>query len=152
MNLFPKSFLWGGAIAANQTEGAWQEAGKGLSTSDVQPNGIFGGVDQRTSTQSHLKDIAIDFYHRYPQDIALFAEMGFTCLRLSIAWTRIFPRGDESEPNEAGLAYYDNLFTELEKYNIQPVVTLSHYEMPWALVVGRASCGKECRCRRAPHG
>ena len=134
MNLFPESFLWGGAIAANQTEGAWREGGKGLSTSDVQPKGIFGEIDQRTSTQSQLKDIAIDFYHRYPQDIALFAEMGFTCLRLSIAWTRIFPRGDESEPNEAGLAYYDNLFTELEKYNIQPMVTLSHYEMPWALV------------------
>ncbi len=134
MTLFPETFLWGGAIAANQTEGAWQEDGKGLSTSDVQPKGIFGAIDERTSADSQLKDIAIDFYHRYPQDIALFAEMGFTCLRISIAWTRIFPRGDETEPNAAGLAYYDNLFTELEKYNIQPMVTLSHYEMPWALV------------------
>lgn len=71
------------------------------------PEGIFGGLDERGSEKEYLKDVAIDFYHRYPQDIALFAEMGFTCLRLSIAWSRIFPRGDEETPNEAGLAYYD---------------------------------------------
>ena len=134
MKLFPETFLWGGAIAANQVEGAWQEAGKGLSTSDVHPKGIFGGIDQRQPASGQLKDIAIDFYHRYPQDIALFAEMGFSCLRLSIAWTRIFPRGDETTPNEAGLAYYDKIFAELEQHGIQPMVTLSHYEMPWALV------------------
>ena len=134
MKLFPESFLWGGAIAANQVEGAWREGGKGLSTSDVLPEGIFGGLDERESEKEYLKDVAIDFYHRYPEDIALFAEMGFTCLRLSIAWSRIYPRGDEEAPCEAGLSYYDAIFAELEKHNIQPVVTLSHYEMPWALV------------------
>ena len=78
--------------------------------------------------------MAIDFYHRYPEDIALFAEMGFKCLRTSIAWTRIFPQGDEETPNEAGLAFYDRLFDEMAKYGIQPLITLSHYEMPYGLV------------------
>ncbi|SEL46976.1 6-phospho-beta-glucosidase [Kosakonia sacchari] len=134
MKAFPKSFLWGGAIAANQVEGAYLEGGKGLSTSDVQPKGVFGDVVERVAGDSALKDVAIDFYHRYPEDIALFAEMGFSCLRVSIAWTRIFPNGDETTPNEAGLAYYDKLFDELAKYGITPLVTLSHYEMPWGLV------------------
>ncbi|MFD1804695.1 glycoside hydrolase family 1 protein [Mixta tenebrionis] len=134
MKRFPDNFLWGGAIAANQVEGAWQEDGKGLSTSDVQPQGIFGPVVERVPGDRSLKDIAIDFYHRYPEDVALFAEMGFRCLRISIAWTRIFPQGDEAQPNEAGLAYYDRLFDELARYNIQPMVTLSHYEMPMGLV------------------
>lgn len=134
MKRFPDNFLWGGAVAANQVEGAWQEDGKGLSTSDVQPQGIFGPVVERVAGDSSLKDIAIDFYHRYPQDIALFAEMGFRCLRVSIAWTRIFPQGDETQPNEAGLAYYDRLFDELAQHRIQPMVTLSHYEMPLGLV------------------
>ncbi|MBW7984140.1 glycoside hydrolase family 1 protein [Enterobacillus tribolii] len=131
---FPDGFLWGGALAANQVEGAWLEGGKGISTSDMQPNGIFGGVVERTPGDRSIKDVAIDFYHRYPEDIALFSEMGFTCLRVSIAWTRIFPQGDELEPNEAGLAWYDALFDELARHNIQPMVTLSHYEMPWGLV------------------
>lgn len=134
MTAFPKTFLWGGAIAANQVEGAWQEGGKGISTSDVMQQGVFGPLKERVPGDSGIKDIAIDFYHRYPQDIALFAEMGFSCLRVSIAWTRIFPQGDESEPNEAGLAYYDKLFDELAQHGIQPMVTLSHYEMPWGLV------------------
>lgn len=134
MKRFPDNFLWGGAVAANQVEGAWQEDGKGLSTSDVQPQGIFGPVVERVAGDSSLKDIAIDFYHRYPQDIALFAEMGFRCLRVSIAWTRIFPQGDETQPNEAGLVYYDRLFDELAQHRIQPMVTLSHYEMPLGLV------------------
>ncbi|MBS1205101.1 MAG: 6-phospho-beta-glucosidase [Proteobacteria bacterium] len=134
MKAFPKSFLWGGAIAANQVEGAYLEGGKGLSTSDVQPKGVFGDVVERVAGDSALKDVAIDFYHRYPEDIALFAEMGFSCLRVSIAWARIFPNGDETTPNEAGLAYYDKLFDELAKYGITPLVTLSHYEMPWGLV------------------
>ncbi|QHB31923.1 6-phospho-beta-glucosidase [Yersinia canariae] len=131
---FPDNFLWGGAIAANQVEGAYLTDGKGLSTSDLQPYGIFGGIIPRVSGDSYIKDVAIDFYHRYPQDIALFAEMGFKCLRISIAWTRIFPQGDESQPNEAGLAFYDRLFDEMAKYNITPLVTLSHYEMPYGLV------------------
>ena len=134
MTAFPKSFLWGGAIAANQVEGAWLEEGKGVSTSDIQPHGVLGAVKERAEGESCIKDVAIDFYHRYPQDIELFAEMGFRCLRVSIAWTRIFPQGDEQEPNEAGLAYYDRLFDELAKHNISPMVTLSHFEMPLGLV------------------
>lgn len=133
--IFPADFLWGGALAANQVEGAYLTDGKGLSTSDVQPYGIFGEVvDRDVVSVNSIKDNAIDFYHHYPQDIALFAEMGFTCLRISIAWSRIFPKGDEREPNEAGLAFYDKLFDEMAKYHITPLVTLSHYEMPYALV------------------
>lgn len=134
MKTFPNDFLWGGAIAANQVEGAYLEDGKGLSTSDVQPQGVFGPVVERVAGDSGIKDVAIDFYHRYPEDIKLFAEMGFNCLRVSIAWTRIFPNGDEQQPNEAGLAFYDKLFDELAAHNITPLVTLSHYEMPWGLV------------------
>ncbi|ALB68964.1 6-phospho-beta-glucosidase [Cronobacter dublinensis 1210] len=134
MKTFPDGFLWGGAIAANQVEGAYLTDGKGLSTSDVQPQGILGPVVERVPGDSGIKDVAIDFYHRYPEDIALFAEMGFSCLRVSIAWTRIFPNGDEREPNEAGLAFYDRLFDEMAAHNITPLVTLSHYEMPWGLV------------------
>lgn len=134
MKTFPDSFLWGGAIAANQVEGAYLEEGKGLSTSDAQPQGIFGPVVERNAGDHSIKDVAIDFYHRYPEDIKLFAEMGFSCLRVSIAWTRIFPQGDEQQPNDAGLAFYDRLFDELAAHNITPLVTLSHYEMPWHLV------------------
>lgn len=134
MKTFPDDFLWGGAVAANQVEGAWLEDGKGLSTSDVQPQGVFGPVVERVAGDSGIKDVAIDFYHRYPEDIKLFAEMGFSCLRVSIAWTRIFPNGDEQTPNEAGLAFYDRLFDELASHDITPLVTLSHYEMPWGLV------------------
>lgn len=134
MKTFPNDFLWGGAVAANQVEGAYLEDGKGLSTSDVQPQGVFGPVVERVAGDSGIKDVAIDFYHRYPEDISLFAEMGFSCLRVSIAWTRIFPNGDEQQPNEAGLAFYDKLFDELAAHGITPLVTLSHYEMPWGLV------------------
>lgn len=134
MKTFPQAFLWGGATAANQVEGAYLEEGKGLTTSDVQPRGVFGDVVERVPGDSGIKDVAIDFYHRYPEDISLFAEMGFNCLRVSIAWARIFPEGDETQPNEAGLAFYDKLFDEMAKHNITPLVTLSHYEMPWALV------------------
>jgi len=138
---FPNNFLWGGAVAANQVEGAYLTDGKGLSTSDVQPKGIFGGVVERVAGDKGIKDVAIDFYHRYPQDIKLFAELGFSCLRTSIAWTRIFPQGDELEPNEAGLAFYDRLFDEMAKYNITPLVTLSHYEMPYGLVINHGGWG-----------
>ncbi|QIQ21681.1 glycoside hydrolase family 1 protein [Zophobihabitans entericus] len=134
-NKFPEHFLWGGAVAANQVEGAYLADGKGLSTSDYLPYGIFGEiVDREEKDIIAIKDRAIDFYHRYPEDIALFAEMGFSCLRTSIAWARIFPNGDEQEPNEQGLEFYDRLFDEMAKYNIQPMVTLSHYEMPYNLV------------------
>ncbi len=127
---FPDSFLWGGAIAANQVEGSHLTDGKGLSTSDVQPEGAFGEPVERVDGDFNVKDVAIDFYNRYPEDIAMFAEMGFTTLRLSIAWTRIFPNGNDAEPNEAGLAYYDKVLNELEAHGITPLLTLSHYEMP----------------------
>lgn len=141
MKAFPNDFLWGGAIAANQVEGAYLEDGKGLSTSDVQPKGVFGDVVERVAGDSGLKDVAIDFYHRYPEDISLFAEMGFSCLRVSIAWTRIYPNGDETTPNEAGLAFYDKLFDEMISKGMTPLVTLSHYEMPWGLVEGYGGWG-----------
>ncbi|EPR7483237.1 glycoside hydrolase family 1 protein [Vibrio alginolyticus] len=131
---FPEHFLWGGAIAANQVEGAYNLGGKGLSTSDMLPNGILSPHQTREERTPGIKDVAIDFYNRYPEDIALFKEMGFNCLRLSLAWSRIFPNGDELEPNEEGLAFYDKIFDELAEHNIQPFVTLSHYEMPYALV------------------
>lgn len=129
MTVFPKGFLWGGATAANQFEGAYNEDGKGLSVQDVTPQGWFGPITEEP-TEDNLKLKGIDFYHRYKEDIALFAEMGFKVFRLSIAWSRIFPKGDELEPNEAGLAFYDRVFDELEKYGIEPLVTLSHYETP----------------------
>ncbi|WP_343711291.1 glycoside hydrolase family 1 protein [Kosakonia radicincitans] len=135
MAIFPKDFLWGGAIAANQAEGAWNEDGKGPSIADVVRGGIASGKHDATIDPNlyYASHEAIDFYHRYKEDIALFAEMGFKCFRTSIAWSRIFPRGDETTPNEAGLKFYDDLFDELLKYGIEPVITLSHYETPLAL-------------------
>ena len=129
MSIFPKNFLWGGAVAANQCEGAYQEDGKGLSVQDVLPRGIRGSRT-KLPTEENLKLEAIDFYHRYPQDIKMFAEMGFKVFRTSIAWSRIFPKGDEEQPNEAGLEFYDRVFEECRKYGIEPLVTLSHYETP----------------------
>lgn len=127
--MFPKNFLWGGAVAANQCEGAFIEDGKGLSIQDVMPNGIMG-PRTKEPTLDNLKLEGIDFYHHYKEDIKLFAEMGFKVFRTSIAWSRIFPKGDESEPNEKGLQFYDNVFDECKKYGIEPLVTLSHYETP----------------------
>lgn len=129
---FPKDFLWGGAVAANQCEGAYNEDGKGLSVQDVMPQGIRGGRTEEP-TADNLKLCGIDFYHRYKGDIKLFAEMGFKVFRTSIAWSRIFPNGDDEKPNEKGLEFYDNLFDECLKYGIQPLVTLSHYEPPLEL-------------------
>jgi 6-phospho-beta-glucosidase len=139
---FPESFLWGGAIAANQAEGAFLEGGKGLTTVDLLPTGekrweiMLGKLsrfepDEQFYYPSHE---AIDFYHRYKEDIALFAEMGFKALRVSIAWSRIFPNGDDETPNEAGLAFYDGLFDELRKHGIEPVVTMAHFDVPIHLV------------------
>ncbi|MFR6671237.1 MAG: 6-phospho-beta-glucosidase [Enterococcus avium] len=132
--MLKEDFFWGGAVAANQYEGAWNIAGKGVSVTDVMsagsvshPREITDGVLPNLYYPNHD---AIDFYHHYKEDIKLFAEAGFKCFRLSIAWTRIFPNGDEMEPNEAGLAYYDRVFDECLKYGIQPIVTLSHFEMP----------------------
>ncbi|MCB2300514.1 glycoside hydrolase family 1 protein [Clostridium tagluense] len=129
---FPKGFLWGGAVAANQCEGAYNQDGKGLSTQDIAPKGIMGGVTEEP-TKDNMKLIGIDFYHRYKEDIKLFAEMGFKVFRTSIAWSRIFPNGDDAKPNEKGLQFYDDLFDECLKYGMQPLVTISHYETPLAL-------------------
>ena len=135
---FPDDFLWGGATAANQLEGAYDEDGKGLSTADVmtggavdKPRRITKELEPGTYYPSHE---AIDHYHRYKEDIALFAEMGFKVYRLSIAWTRIFPNGDDKAPNKAGIEHYRSLFEECRKYGIEPLVTLSHYEMPYSMV------------------
>ncbi|KAB1435984.1 6-phospho-beta-glucosidase [Candidatus Galacturonibacter soehngenii] len=158
----PRNFLWGGATAANQFEGGVYEGGKGLNTADVitagshtvsrkitfttkegekrsqdimpfkdLPDGAICDVQDGYYYPSH---VGIDFYHRYKEDIAMFAEMGFKCFRLSINWARLFPMGDETEPNEEGLLFYDNVFDELRKYQIEPVVTISHYETPLGLV------------------
>jgi len=126
---FPEGFLWGGAVAANQCEGAYNEDGKGLSIQDVTPKGIIGPITDEP-TEENLKLEGIDFYHRYKEDIRLFAEMGFKVFRTSIAWSRIFPNGDEETPNEKGLQFYDDLFDECLKYGIEPLVTISHYETP----------------------
>ncbi|MEO2202597.1 6-phospho-beta-glucosidase [Paenibacillus pabuli] len=139
---FPENFLWGGATAANQLEGAYLEGGKGLTTVDLIPVGpkrfpiAMGNLDSFEPQEGEFypSHEAIDFYHRYKEDIALFAEMGFKCLRLSIAWSRIFPNGDDAEPNEAGLQFYDDVFDELLKYNIEPVVTICHFDVPVHLV------------------
>ena len=134
----PADFLWGGAVAAHQVEGGWDQGGKGVSIADVLSGGAHGvdrvmtdGVLDGYSYPNHQ---AVEFYSHYKDDIALFAEMGFKCFRTSIAWTRIFPNGDEQQPNEAGLQFYDDLFDELLKHNIEPVITLSHFEMPYHLV------------------
>lgn len=134
---FPKNFFWGGATAANQCEGAWNEGGKGASTSDhltagsrTTPREFSAVIDPAKLYPSHE---AIDFYHHYKEDIALFAEMGFKMFRMSIAWTRIFPNGDDEQPNREGIEFYRSVFEELRKYNIEPLVTLSHYEMPYHL-------------------
>ncbi|MCK6162790.1 6-phospho-beta-glucosidase BglA [Bacillus pumilus] len=134
MMTLPKGFLWGGALAAHQFEGGWNEGGKGPSVVDVMTAGAHGVPRQITETIEDNKFYpnheAIDFYHRYKEDIAMFAEMGLKCLRTSIGWSRIFPKGDEAEPNEAGLQFYDDVFDELLKHGIEPVITLSHFEMP----------------------
>lgn len=135
---FRKDFLWGGACAANQFEGGWDADGKGISVPDRCTNGTK--TNPKCITTSFRSDRlypsheAIDFYHHYREDIALFAEMGFKAFRTSINWTRIFPTGMETTPNEAGLVFYENVFRECKKYGIEPIVTLSHYEMPYALV------------------
>lgn len=129
---FPASFLWGGAVAANQCEGAYDEDGKGWSTQDLAPKGVVGAITDHP-TEDNLKLKGIDFYHCYREDIAMLAEMGFSVFRFSIAWSRIFPNGDEETPNEAGLAFYDQLIDECRRHGMEPLVTLSHYETPYHL-------------------
>ena len=134
---FREDFLWGGATAANQFEGAWNIDGKGPSCADMCTGGshtrskrITREIEEGTFYPSHE---AIDFYHRYKEDIALFAEMGFKVFRFSIGWSRIFPNGDDVMPNEAGLQFYDNVINECLRYGIEPLITISHYEVPFAL-------------------
>lgn len=127
--MFPDGFLWGGAVAANQCEGAYDQDGKGLSIQDVLPHGIKGPRTEKP-TPDNKKLVGVDFYHRYKEDVRLFAEIGFKVFRTSIAWSRIFPNGDDEYPNEAGLQFYDDLFDECHKYGIEPLVTISHYETP----------------------
>ncbi|MBO0446180.1 6-phospho-beta-glucosidase [Enterococcus ureilyticus] len=136
-NKISEDFLWGGAIAAHQAEGAWNVDGRGPSTADVMtaggngiPRKITKGILEGEYYPNHE---AIDFYHHYKEDIKLFKELGLKCLRTSISWSRIFPKGTEAEPNEAGLLYYDRLFDELVENGIEPVITLSHFEMPYYL-------------------
>ncbi|MCD8146651.1 MAG: 6-phospho-beta-glucosidase [Clostridiales bacterium] len=139
MFMLPDNFLWGGAVAAHQLEGAYREGGRGISTSDILTSGnaqtprqITDGVQPGCYYPNHE---GIDFYHRYPEDVALFEEMGFRCFRTSISWSRIFPQGDELEPNEEGLAFYDRLFDELRAHGMEPVVTLCHFELPYGLAM-----------------
>ncbi|MED4116220.1 6-phospho-beta-glucosidase [Priestia megaterium] len=141
-DIFPEHFLWGGAIAANQVEGAYLEDGKGLTIVDLLPTGekrrgfMKGNIPSLAPLEGEFYPAheAIDFYHRYKEDIALFAEMGFKVLRVSIAWSRIFPTGEDQAPNEAGLKFYDDLFDELIQNGIQPVVTLAHFDVPVYLI------------------
>ena len=138
MRGFKEGFLWGGATAANQCEGAYREDGKGLSVADMMSSGSHI-VPRRIGIERHVDgtypyDWGSDCYHRYREDIELFAEMGFKSYRMSIAWTRIIPNADEGSPNEAGLAYYERVFRELRAHGIEPVVTLSHNELPLNIV------------------
>ncbi|GAF41717.1 beta-glucosidase [Agrilactobacillus composti DSM 18527 = JCM 14202] len=141
---FPKSFLWGGATAANQLEGAWDVDGKQPSTNDALPGGKdrLKIIDSDTfdwqidnSRYRYPNHRGIDYYHHFKEDIQLFAQMGFKCYRFSIAWSRIYPNGDDIRPNEQGLKFYDAVIDECLKYNIQPVITISHYELPLNLAV-----------------
>ncbi len=161
MSRFPKGFYWGGATAANQYEGGWNEGGRGPALTDVttggsfnepryityqMPDGTYGKVSQWGGkipkgakyacdpNELYPNHEATDFYHHYKEDIALFAQMGFRMFRMSISWSRIFPKGIEETPNQEGLDFYTNVFKELKKYNIEPLVTISHYDTPLYLV------------------
>ena len=158
---FSEDFYWGGAVAANQCEGAWNVDGRGMARTDVTTGGTVNTprmvtfIDKDGNKQKlpnhgfklpegahfavfddelYPNHDGIDFYHHYKEDIALFAEMGWKVFRLSINWGRIFPNGDDEEPNEAGLAFYDKVFDECHKHGMEPLVTLCHYEIPWNIV------------------
>lgn len=161
---FNKEFTWGGATAANQYEGGYDEGGKGLNAVDVltngsateprkvtwkKPNGETGATPLVWGQDFKLPDGAVptmldgyyypshqgtDFYHHYKEDIKLMAEMGFDVFKLSMNWSRILPNGDDDKPNKEGLAFYDKVFDECAKYGIEPLVTLSHYETPLSLI------------------
>ena len=137
--VFKEDFLWGASTAANQIEGAWDADGKGVSVIDTLSTDFDEGMrkeaDSAFENEFYSSHKAIDFYHHYKEDIKLMAEMGMKAYRMSIAWTRIYPNGDEQTPNEKGLQFYDRLFDELRKYDIEPIVTISHYESPWNLAL-----------------
>lgn len=148
-NGFPENFLWGGAVAANQCEGAWNEDGKGPSLADIEElpekyNKVevfnFKHTDEdlirhiNDTTGNYPRRRGIDLYHTYKDDLKLMQEMGFKMFRTSIAWTRIYPTGEENEPNELGLKHYDDMIDEIIRDGMTPVLTMSHYEMPLNLV------------------
>ena len=140
--MLDKNFLWGGATAANQCEGGYKEGGRGLANVDVTPHGkdrypvLAGKMKMLEIDNEHYYPAlnSIDMYHHFREDIKLFGEMGFKTYRLSIAWTRIFPNGDELEPNEEGLKFYEELFKECHKYGIEPLVTITHFDCPIHLI------------------
>lgn len=133
-----KNFLWGGSISAHQCEGAWNEDGKGLGIMDLVTSGTYETPREICKTIEEGKHYpshkGINFYHNYKEDIKLFKEMGFKALRISIDWSRVFPNGDDEKPNELGLQFYIDLVDELKKNDIEPIVTLYHFEMPYNLV------------------
>lgn len=147
---FPKGFLWGGAVAACQIEGAYDVDGRGLSTSDIhiydknlnrahiekEGGGTLAGIKTAIADNKgyYPKRYGIDFYHTYKEDLALLKEMGFKTFRTSISWSRIFPNGDEKEPNEKGLEFYDQLIDEIINNGMEPIITMVHYDIPLYLV------------------
>ena len=139
---FPKDFLWGGATAANQCEGGYDQGGRGLANVDVVPAGpdrwkvAAGDMKMENFDDDHFYPAkeAIDMYHRWKGDIELFAELGFKTYRMSIAWSRIYPNGDDAQPDEAGLKFYEDIFTECQKHGIEPLVTIDHFDIPMHLV------------------
>ena len=147
---FPKDFMWGGAIAANQAEGAWREGGKGICVADILKVQDKGDLKKKSNKETTLKDIdaalsdtqgiypkryGIDFYHTYKEDLKLLAGTGMNAFRTSINWARIFPNGDDEQPNEEGLRFYEDLIDEIIQNGMEPLITLSHYEMPLNLAV-----------------
>ncbi len=157
---FSEDFYWGGAVAANQCEGAWNVDGRGMARTDVTTGGTVNTprmvtfIDKDGNKQKlpnhgfklpegahfavfddelYPNHDGIDFYHHYKEDIALLKEMGFKMFRLSISWSRIYPTGEEEKPNQAGLDFYRNVFTELRNAGIEPLVSIWHFDTPLAL-------------------
>lgn len=146
---FPSDFLWGGALAGCQAEGAWLEDGKTMTVPEVMK---FGKVDHKVTRQMKItmetiaeaemdfdtvkypKRRGIDFYHTYKQDLALLAGMGLKCFRYSFSWARVFPQGDQDAPNEKALAFYDDLIDTIRGYGMEPLMTISHFDFPIYLI------------------
>lgn len=146
INTQTPTFLWGASTAANQIEGAWNEDGKGVSVIDTLSTDFETGMRKESASafedEFYSSHTAIDFYHHMKEDIKLMADMGLKAYRMSIAWTRIYPNGDEDQPNEKGLQFYDDLFDELKRYGIEPIVTISHYESPFHLANQGGWCNR----------